>query len=359
MNKIAIILSQNLHWSPYYSRYENLLVENGKNYDLIIWNREGIVEKTEGNLISFNRRDKTNDGSISKVFKFFSYSRFVKKLLKKNRYDKVFFIGTYAFMPAIISGFLKKNYKSKYWIDLRDLTYEKIYLFYKKEGIAINNSFYSVISSKGFLPYLPKYDYGYIHNIDPNMEEIYKVYNKKESKKGVIRISYIGNLSYWNPCKEMIDLFSNNVKFEMRFVGPGYERIKEYCEKNNVKNVWFHGRFERKKTVDFYNETDIVYNIYGNDEINLRTALSNKLYYAMKFRIPILVSPNTYMESICNKYNIGITFENNVDFPEKLYNIYNNFEKEKHDFDGAWNDVFNEDKKCELRIKEFLEKTNE
>ena len=354
MNSILLVLSCNLHWAPYYTRYENILKELGLKYDIVIWNRERLKESTYGRKIEYSVKDETNNGSMSKILKFLRYSRFVKKQIKENKYEKIVFVGTYAGIPAFISTYLKKAYKRKYWIDLRDITYEKYSFFYNLEAKAIKNSHKTVISSKGYLPYLPQFKYGFIHNIDPTMEEILTKYKKIECDK--IRISYIGNLSYWDSCREMIDVFANDVRYIMNFVGPNYEVIEEYCKARKIFNVTFHGRFQREETVDFYNNTDIIYNIYGNDIVNVKTALSNKLYYAMRFKLPILVSPNTYMEKITRKYNIGISFENERAFADKLYKWYIDFESQPQHFEDAWKDVLKEDKKAIEDFKKFIVK---
>lgn len=349
MNKVLLVLPCNLHWAPYYTRYEKILKEMGVQYDLIMWNREGLEETTYGRRIEYTLLDETNNGSATKLLKFLSFSRFVKRKINENNYEKIVFVGTYAGMPAFISGYLKKKYKGKYWIDLRDITYEKYSFFYKLESQAILNSYKTVISSKGYRAFLPGFDYGFIHNIDPTMEEIVQRYHKNASKK--IRISYIGNLSYWDSCKEMIDVLANDNRFVMNFVGPNYELIQNYCKDNHITNVTFHGRFKREETVEFYNNTDIIYNIYGNDTINVRTALSNKLYYALRFKLPIIVSQNTYMEKITKKYNIGISFDNKCEFADELYDWYLSFDKEKHYFDAAWTKLKGED---ENAINDFI-----
>lgn len=348
--KILLVLSCNLHWAPYYTRYEQILKNAGINYDLLIWNREGLKENVYGNLIEYKILDKTNNHSASKILKFIRYAHFIKKVIKTNRYDKIVFLGTYAAIPAFLAGFLKKNYKGKYWVDLRDITYEKYGFFYNLEAKALQNSYKTVVSSRGFLPFLPKADYGFIHNIDPTMEDIAQKFNRTKSDK--IRISYIGNLSYWNACREMIDAMANDNRFVMNFVGPNYECIKDYCESNHITNVTFHGMFKREETVNFYNDTDLIYNIYGTDIINVRALLSNKLYYALRFKLPILVSKNTYLEKVVEQYNIGFCFESKPNVANDLYNWYQNYASEKHDFETAWNVFLSEDKKA---IDDFVE----
>lgn len=352
MNSVLLILPSNLHWAPYYTRYEKILKDMGISFDLILWNREGIKEDTLGRKIEYKAPDETNNGSAKKIFKFIGFARFILKEIKNNNYNKIVFVGTYAGTPALLSRYLERNYKGRYWIDLRDITYERFRPFFCLESRAIINSYKTVISSKGYCPYLPRFDYGFIHNIDPSIEEIARIFHK--SKSDIIRVSYIGNLAYWNACKEMIDVLANDNRFVMNFIGPNYEVIQQYCEKNSISNVSFHGRFKREDTVRFYMDTDIIYNIYGNDTVNVRTALSNKLYYAMRFRLPILVSQNTYMEKIVKKYNIGISFENSQKFADKLYNWYLKFDSQQHFFDEAWKKVSNEDRKAVADFIKFI-----
>jgi hypothetical protein len=267
------------------------------------------------------------------------------------------FLGTYAGVPSFIAYYLKQNYKNRYWLDIRDLTYEKYLFFYKLTDLAIKNAYRVVISSHGFSKYLPNYDYGLIHNIDPKMDEFTIQYRKIESN--IIRISYIGNISYWDECKKFIDCFKNDTRFILNFYGAGSEKPEAYCKRLCVTNVKFHGQFNREKTVEFYNDTDIIYNIYGNNNRNVRTAMSNKLYYAMKFHLPLLVSQGTYMEKICNEYSIGIAFENIVNFPSILFKWYNDFLARSHgNFERAWEVVKGEDDFESQKFIRFIQDLN-
>ena len=352
MKRIAVVLACNTHWAPYYRRYENELKKNNMSFDLIIWNREDIVEEVDGNVIEFKLKDETSNHDFKKIFKFFKFAKFLKNRIKKNKYDKIVFLGTYAGIPALLSGYLKRNYKKNYWIDIRDLTYENNQIFRVLESKAINNSFSTVISSKGFLPYLPEYGYGYIHNVDPSMDYFINNYNKTETD--IIRISYIGNIGYFDACYEFIDTMANDNRFLLQFIGPSSEIIKQYCEKNNITNVRFGGRFPRELTVKYYNETDIIYNNYGNGEINLRTATSNKLYYAMRLNIPIIVSPNTYMEEICLANSIGISFDGKKSFPDRLEEFYHQFIKDNKQREATWANIVEENNSVSNSLRQFL-----
>lgn len=354
-NKIAVIIGANLRWTPFYYRYERILRENKVDYDLIIWDREQNEYDSNRKMIKFERVDQTNDNNPQKVFLFFEFSRFIKKQIKKNKYSKLLFLGTYAGIPALLSRFLKKNYQNRYWIDIRDITYETFFPFYKMEEQAIKYAKYTVLSSHGFEAHLPKNEYYYIHNIDPSMDEVLSKYHHEFDPDGKIRISYIGNIGFLDEVKRFISLFGNDERFCLGFYGNGSEKVESFCKENGFCNISFHGGFSREETVEFYNKTDIVYNVYGNSSVNLRSAVSNKLYYALRLELPIIVSPSTFMSDISRKYNIGIEYNNESSFPDQLYFWYKNFNVTNASFQKAWEEYFREDKSTIDKLVEFVQ----
>ena len=55
----------------------------------------------------------------------------MKKNIVKNKYEKIVLLDTSAGTAALLAGFLSKHYRNKYWIDIRDYSFENI-LLYKK-----------------------------------------------------------------------------------------------------------------------------------------------------------------------------------------------------------------------------------
>lgn len=353
---VAVVLGSNIHWAPYFYRYEKILEDKGKAVDLIIWNREHISETVSANtnLIEYLVRDKSDNKNPLKVFKFIDFTRFVCNVLTRRSYDKVIFLGTHGCAPVFGAMFLKKHFYKRYWIDIRDYQYEWFKPFYLLERISINNSYKTILSSAGYKRFLPQYDYGYMHNVDPNMDSVKKRFSHKKSSK--IRISFIGNVRYFNECVKVVNVFANDFRFELRFCGAGSERIASYCLANGIENVFCKGRFEPDETVNFYNETDIINNVYGNDSLGLTTALSNKLYYGIALNLPILVCRDTYMEEITKKYGFGIVFENKKCFADELYSWYQKFiiNDNEGNFKQAWEDIQKDENKVNLFFEEFL-----
>lgn len=354
-NKIVLVLGTNIHWAPFYYRYENILKEENVEFDLIIWNRENIKESNSAtNVYEYGKIDRANNKNPLKILKFIGFSKYVKKILKQNKYDKVIFVGTYGCAVAFCSNFLVKNYRNKMWIDIRDDLYEWFKPYFRAQKNSILASYATTISSHKYTVFLPEHYYYYMHNIDPMAQTLKEIY--KHSDDSTIRISFIGNVRYFDQNKKLLTLLKNDRRFKMQYFGSGSDDLKDYCAVNGIENVEFYGRFNQKDTIKFYEKTDIINNIYGNDTLNLKTALSNKLYYGLLFKLPILVSSNTYMEDLVNKFDIGYVFENDESFADNLYNWYasikNNVINPKYEL--LWNKFFEEDEKSVNTLKKFI-----
>jgi hypothetical protein len=360
MNKSALIVGTNLHWTPFYYRYENILNELNLPFDLLIWNREGLSEKSAAkNIYEFKSIDIANNKNPLKVIKFIRFSNFVKRTLKKENYNKIVFVGTYGCTVAFCANYLSKNFKNKMWIDIRDDLYEWFKPYYNAQKRTIEASYATAISSPAYTKFLPEYDYLFMHNIDPNASELIKKFNYVPDKEGRIRISFIGNVRYYEQNKQLLSLLGDDNRFVLQYYGKGSEQLKEYCIENNITNVDFHGAFAQEETINFYEKTDIINNMYGNDTMNLQLALSNKLYYGLFLKLPILVSENTLMEELTKEYNVGFTFINDSNFADNLYDWYQNIQCNKSNcrFDELWNRFLEEDNYCVKKLEEFLAST--
>lgn len=307
--KICIVLPCNIYTAPFYKKYVKYFKSNDIQFDLIYWNRSLINEETYAETVySFDKKDILNSGGFSKVLKYVQFGNYVKEKLRKCKYDKVLFLGSYAGIMAQLSFFLNKNYKNNYWLDIRDFTFENIGIYSYLMNRAIYNSYSTVISSPGYKEFLAN-DYEYIlsHNIDFGiMDDSFKS-TRSDSKK--LRISFIGLVRYYEENKKLLDLMKNEHEIKLQYYGMNSEELGTYCKNKGITNVDFHPRFDPSETTSFYQITDVINNIYGNDSIELTTALSNKLYYAAYYKIPILVSKGTLMEKIVERYNFGLSVD--------------------------------------------------
>ncbi len=353
-NKVAIVLGSNIHWAPYYYRYEKMLSEKGISFDLVYWNRENIKEDTKANIVSFNMRDVSNNKNPFKVYKFMAFSSFVKRAVKENKYDKLVFLGTHGCAVSFCSSFLAKNYENKMWIDIRDDQYEWFPPFYAGEKKSIEASYRTAISSYRYTSFLPEHDYLYVHNIDNDFERISAEYKPVAADQ--IRISFIGNVRYYEQDKKLISLLGNDKRFKLQFYGKGSEVLEKYCKEKGINNTDFVSYFPPKETLHYYEQTDIINNNYGNNSVNLRTALSNKLYYSLLFHLPLLVTENTFMQELTDEYDMSFTFSESKDFADQLADWYQKIRSSeiKPQYGKLWDKVKSEDDNFVSEFQKFI-----
>lgn len=206
-----------------------------------------------------------------------------------------------------------------------------------------------IISSSGYKYFLPQnYNYIIAHNspeISQNQININRHRTRKYNDK--IRISCIGLIRFNEQNKKIIHKFANDERFTLNFFGKNAMSLQEFCEKNHYKHVNIIDQFPPEKTLEYYKETDIINNLYGNNSMLLDYALSNKLYYAAKLGLPILVCPNTYMEKVSVTKGFGFCFDiNSPNVCDDLYNYYININ---------WNEFY---KVCDAFNKEIDEENN-
>lgn len=355
-DKICVILPCNIFQAPFYFRYENIINNLGLKFDLIIWDRLNINENANANIISYKKKITSNNGDKKKIFNFLKFGLFVKKHLKRGNYHKILILGSYSGTMAFLTRFLSKNHKNEYWLDIRDYTYEWFLPYKLAMAKVIKNSYATAISSKGFEKFLPSFNYIITHNIDIKTISSYNKEDRIPSEK--IRISFIGNVRYYEENIKLLNIFKNDDRFILQYFGSGSDKLKIYCEMNNIFNVDFCERFPPEVTHELYYKTDIINNIYGSDGIELQTALSNKLYFSSALEIPILVSPKTYMSMITTKFGFGFDVDYfDINLPNKLYNWYININnKVKPDYSSFYQEAFIEDQIFEKKLVNYLTK---
>lgn len=335
MKKVCFISMGNIYSTPYIKDY----IDNFSStiiYDVIYWDRENLDEYIDANnifrfnLITDYNRDasKFNTSSFVKLKGYAKFSKYAKNILKSNEYDYVILLHTSA--AIITRNVLLSKFRKKYIIDIRDYTLENNKIFYLIEKQLINNSLYTVISSEGYKNFLPKHEYLIAHN-NHNYDIQISKRDKEIIKFDHLNISYIGAFGYREVQERLLLNLKNNPKIKLSYIGRGSRKIMEFVEENDINNVLLIDRFKPEETLGYYKDVHFINNLYGNNTPVLDFALSNKLYYAAEFKIPILVSPKTYMAEISTKFGFGVVVSDleDKDLDKKLLNYYENLDWEK------------------------------
>ena len=321
--KVSIIAFNNLNKSPYVNIYADFCKNNGIDYEIIFPNRGGICENADCKLTEI-----AWDASKHKMINFLYFRKAVIKHLKKVKSDFVIVLTT---MPAVLlSGFLSRNYKGRYLVDVRDYTYENVRPYFLLEKKAIANSAMNVISSPGFSKFLPDAEYTLCQNISEAYKNgqggSFKVSEKE------IAIGYVGTIAYKNQCLKLIKLVEKDTRFRFDFYGDegSDKRISEYLAQNPCERIKTYGPYKPSEKVGIMENVDILFNAYGFGNKLVDYALSNKLYDSFYMRIPLLTSPNTSMSEEAGDFSFDIDFDK-AESLDALYDWYCNIDSEAFD----------------------------
>jgi len=331
--KICFVGLSNIQAVPYLYKYVKLLK---CEYDIIYWDRKGIDEDCGAvNHYPMKYVIKANATQIDKAIGYLKFKKYAQRILKKENYDGVILLS--GNIAVLLRKILKKKYNNRYIVDIRDYYKESNKWYFNAEKDVLDNSAMAVISSKAFKTFLPEHEYHVVHNSQNiTREQIEKFRNRSKKIDEQIVISCIGGIRFFEQFKKVLLYFANDNRFLIRFIGYGANVLRDFCEENSIYNVYLHDRFPPEKTLNFYYDTDIIMNLYGNNTPLLDYALSNKLYYAAQLGIPILVCQNTFMEEVAVSNGFGFTFDlEDETMKDTLYKYYNTMN---------WNEFY---KKCD------------
>ena len=121
-------------------------------------------------------------------------------------------------------------------------------------------------------------------------------------------------------------------------------------------NTKFHGSFPVSETAKYLERIDVINNLYGNETINLQKAISIKFYHALYSRIPILVSPNTYIGALAQEMGIGFEISDkdiNDSLPNRFYQWYRNLDYNAMNLNAA--NYIESAKKDNQKLKQLLQ----
>lgn len=359
--KILIIGFTKLKYMPYMNLYLDNIDKNKNDVHILYWNRDLKDEDTKKfsniTLKEFKCYQEDDVSKIKKISSFIKYRKFAKNVLKTENYD--FIIVLHSLTGILIFDKLKR-YKNRFIFDYRDSTYEKVNLFRKKVCNLVKYSKVTFVSSDGFRAFFPKNYQNKIytsHNIlmdSLKNREQYKIKTKSEK----IRISFWGFIRHEEINKEIIKKISNDNRFELHYYGREQQvaiNLKEYANKINATNVFFHGEYRPNDRYEFAKNTDIIHNIY--DDSNTKLSMGNKFYDGIIFYLPQLCMEDTFMASNIEIQEVGISVNPyNTNFLNKVYDYYNliDFDKFNSRCDTAVNKIINEYNEGSIVIKKIL-----
>lgn len=321
--KVCIVAFAERNIIPYIENYENILKEYGIEYDCIFWDRySDLPIEKKGNEYTIHIKCMPGANKLGKIIPMYKYKKIVESIINQHNYTHLIILTT---LPGVlISKVLLNKYRDKYILDIRDYTYEK-YNFYKNiVDRLVEESYFTAISSKGFLKFLK--DSRKIipcHNIGERFKE--ERVNENFKNKNKVTIGFVGCVRYYKEDCKLIEALANNNKYELLYIGKQNVdfNLNEFCEKAKITNVIIKGEFKNIDKPNIYKEIDIVNSFYGNDSLEVTTLLPNRLYDGLLFKKPILASKGTYLGDLVAKNNIGCVLDpDNMDNADDVLNCF-------------------------------------
>lgn len=305
------------------SLYTEILKKQGVAYDIIYMDKYGEDEAFDcAHKYRFENVIDHNLPRPVKALKYMRFRQYAKKILTREKYDFIIVWNDVAIF--MFADYLAKKYQGKYCLNVRDnMHYDKSWTKKWYEKVFKNASF-NTISSLGYKVFLPQdVDYIPIHSFNSAALEGMQVHNALRKEGEPIRIGFIGYVRFFERNRKLLDVFRNDPRFILCYYGKHADMLKEYAKDNGITNVDFHDSFPVEDTKIYLEKVDIINNLYGNETVNLRKALSIKFYHALYSRIPILVCDNTYQSEAAQKAGIGfVVSQINQQMKEDLYKWY-------------------------------------
>lgn len=242
--------------------------------------------------------------------------KLVKAAVKKQNNNVCYYI--FGLECAIAYRFLFKIKKYKYIYEECDMLHENIHnkcisdYLEKTDKKIIKDSLLSVFTSEGFVKYHFRVNEISNFAIIPNKlsEEIVDCEDIPKEKSNKLRIGFVGSIRYMsikNFAKVLCENFPYlDFHFYGSFSAPVSEKLFEPLKQ--YSNCYFHGRFSKQKDLPkIYSTLDLVLSTYDTNSINVRFAEPNKLYEAIYFSTPIIVSSGTFLSEKVHELGVGFS----------------------------------------------------
>lgn len=296
MSKLALIGFHNLHLMQFLYKYTDVLDAQGVCYDVLYWDRDIDddikVKPFKGRKIAYRYKMSNYQPKYKKVGGFLGCIAYMTKMIRENKYDHMILLTTQTALPLHVLN--RTVRKSKYIYDYRDLTFEKIGLCKAYIQKMISQSYFTAISSLGFTAVIGESSKLLLsHNVSRlKYEPIEKIPSDD------LRFVFWGMIRQleWN--KKICDTFGNVPGIKLTYHGEGdYRKLALYCQEKAYRNIQFTGRYTTAEIPAFVQKTDILLNLYENDE-KQKLATTVKLYDGIRYGLPMLITRDSHMAEL-------------------------------------------------------------
>lgn len=276
----------------------------------------------------FERDDNQELGKVCDLGYFPSGKGYIKKLwahiwtlrriFRENDPNSIFILFT--FDLALINLIF---YRKDFIYHISDLTYAKVNnrfivsTFRKIDQILVKSSKLTIITSLGFKNFLfnGKHCPDNIEEI-PNLLQEDNPYQRKDisyvTDINSLSFGFVGLNRYLSPLCFAKVIGSKFPQHKFFFYGNGFDNLMDEINQLTIRypNIYAKGRFNSSTELEnIYKNIDILVCCYDVTNTNVRVAEPNKLYEAIFFNKPIIVSSCTFLEEKVKNLGVGYGVE--------------------------------------------------
>lgn len=308
--RVCIIGSKNLNHLTLISIYTRIFDRHRIPYDIVYLDIEGKDETYYGNAEVHKysidlKKDNCLLARIANKVLYKKYYLYVTKKIKQNKYDFLVLWGDET--AALLADFLKKRPGICYSVNIRDIWSLDDDQHTRKVFSAINHSCFTTVSSDGFLRHLPTSKYLFVHSANKDFLGGGVCNRVKKDSKAPIVITSIGTFRNDDYNKRLVDVFSNDNRFLLKFIGQGSNRIQKYILEKGYMNIKCTDFFKPEETLNLLEDADIISCAYGAENEAEITKLPIRFYYAVYLNTPILATEGTWIEKTGKDLGISIS----------------------------------------------------
>lgn len=323
MKKVAIVSVADQRNISLISLYTELFSRVNIIYDIICIDRYG--EKNNYNtcrVYQYSVNQKMDGNKLKKLYYFLQFGEYAKKILRENHYD--FVVVWNENTAALLSSYLRIEYKNRYCVNIRDYDYRSRPLIKWRCEEAVRASAFSTVVSPMMINVVNGYSCTLVmsHN-----KKILKEIPPRNCLRieFPIRISFIGKIRTFEADRYLMNAFANDSRFILQFIGEDSWKHEDYIKNNCIKNVKLIKEFPPEDTKKYLEITDIIDVHYGENFPNIKWFAPIKFGYAVRLNIPILVTRDTYMEEVGRKYGFAFSIDSrlpNKSLANQIYEWY-------------------------------------
>ena len=308
MNKIVFILSDadDLHQTHRVQEFVN----EGYEVDVYAFNRKDVPHKnvTFPFTIHIIGEFYNRDSYRMRMPIIWNAVKSVAKIYKKQKNILFFYQGLSVALPAILM--IKHPYLYEECDVLQTSIQNKFVraAFDCIDKYIVKKSLLTIFTSGGFLDYYnylkkPENVHIITNRLHPSILEL-PHHTTRELNMDKLQVAFVGSMRYdsiYNFTKVFLENFPNH-DFHL-FGGMADEKFKSFIGYANFHN---HGVFRNPYDLpEIYSQIDVILCTYDNRDLNVLYAEPNKLYEAMYFKKPIIVSTRTFLEKKVKSLGIG------------------------------------------------------